>query len=234
MKHRRGFTLLEVLLAISVLSIMGLMVFGSFRNLVDATVAVEEAFGERQLSEQLLTRIEESLRSAVYFDSDPRRYTFLYEKGTGSPPDDKLSWVTRSTALLPPELADRGGLNRIELSIQEVDGEQGLAIRATSSLLDPESDEAENAEPWLISRHVKGLETFFYDLTEQDWVDEWERDNQLPVFIALHVHLRGEERGAEMQVHTLGIEIPVGKVSRETRRGRRRSNESGGQPEEER
>lgn len=225
MKTRHGFTLLEILLAISILAIMGLMVFGSFRSLVDTTQAAENALDKLHLSDSVLSQIDEALHSAVFFDSDPGRYTFLYKKGTGKPPGDTLSWVTRSKAFLPAEYPTREGLNRIELSVREVDGETGLAVRAYSSLRDPQSDEAEDVEPWMISKSVKGLELFFYDIGEQDWVDDWERNNQLPVTLALKLYVEGDGPDAEMRVHTLAVEIPVGKMSRETRRGRRQTQD---------
>ncbi len=226
MKNKQGFTLLEVLLAMSLLSIMAVMIFGSFRAVLDATTTAENALDELHLSDNILSQIEETLLSAVFFDSDPTRYTFLYEKGTGKPPNDLLSWVTRSKAFLPSDYPTREGLNRIELSVQDVDGEEGLAVRAYSSLLDPESPEAEAVEPWLISKRVKGLELYFYDLTEQDWVDEWERNNQLPVTLALKLYVESDQPDSDLNVYTLKVDIPVGKLSRETRRGRRRTRES--------
>lgn len=225
MKTRQGFTLLEILLALSILSIMGLMIFGSFRALVDATTRAEHALDDLHLSETLLSQITDSLNAAVFFDSKPERYTFLYEKGSGKPADDTFSWVTRSKAFLPPDHPTREGLNRIELSVQEVKGESGLTVRAYSSLLDPESEEAEEVEPVLISDRVKGLELHFYDPGEEDWVDDWERNNQLPVTLSLSLYLQPKDPGAKVQKHTRRIDIPVGPLSRQTRRGQRRRSE---------
>jgi general secretion pathway protein J len=226
MNTRRGFTLLEILLAMSILSLMGLMVFGSFRALMDTTTRAEHALDDLHLSETLLAQITESLHAAVFFDSDPARYSFLYEKGTGTPLDDTFSWVTRSKAFLPPDFPTREGLNRIELSVQEADGENGLTMRAYSSLLDPESDEAEAVEPRLISKAVKGLELHFYDPGESDWVDDWERNNQLPVTLTLSLYVQADDPEAQMQKHTRRIDIPLGPLSRQSRRGQRqRSSE---------
>lgn len=229
MNPRRAFTLLEVLLAMTLLGIMGIMVFGTLRTLVDATTRAEETLDELHLSETVLDQLGESLRSAAYFDSDPRRYTFLYEKGTGNPPDDRFSWVTRSTAFLPSTYPTRDGLNRVEIGIGNIDGETGLAVRAFSSLLDREGPEAEDVTPWLVTRRVKGIEVKIYDLNQNEWVDDWERDNQLPVTLSLTLYVQEDgSRTGRLQTYTRRIDIPVGPVSRETRRGRRRTQD---QPE---
>jgi prepilin-type N-terminal cleavage/methylation domain-containing protein len=225
MKQRQGFSLLEILLAMSILSVMGIMVFGTLRSLVDATTRAEEALDSLHLSETVLNQLSESLRSAAYYDSDPRRYTFLYEKGTGSPPNDRFSWVTHSTAFLPSTFPTREGLNRIEISIEDIDGETGLAVRAFSSLLDLESPEADDVTPWMVTTRVKGLELKIYDLNRNEWVEDWERDNQLPVTLSLTLYVQPKDPQAALQSHTRRIDIPVGKVSRETRRGRRRTQE---------
>lgn len=226
MNSRRGFSLLEVLFAMTILSVMGIMVFGTLRTLVDATTRAEEALDELHLSETVLDQLSESLRSAAYFDSDPRRYTFLYEKGTGNPPNDTFSWVTRSTAFLPSTYPTRGSLNRLEISIETIDGETGLAVRAFSSLLDREGPEAEDVAPWLLTQRVKGLELKVYDLNRNEWVDDWERDNQLPVTLSLTLYVQPDEsRTGRLRKYTRRIDIPVGPLSRETRRGRRRTQD---------
>ncbi|WFB35721.1 type II secretion system protein [Kiritimatiellota bacterium B12222] len=225
MKRRSGFTLLEVLLAMSILSIMGLMVFGSFRSLVDTTTRAENALDKLHLSDTLMNQIEDSLRAAVFSADHPEIYSFLYEKGTGNPQDDTFSWVTSSTAFLPADTPALTGLNRIELSIQDVDGETGLAVRAFSSLLDPESNEAEDVEPWLISDQVTGMHLNFYDPSEQTWEEEWERTNQLPTTLALTLSFASEDPIEPDLVRVRRIDIPVGKLSRDSRRGRRPQTE---------
>jgi len=225
MKKLKGFTLLEILLAIAILGLMGLMVFGSFQSLVSATQRAESAMDDLHVSEYLLDQISEALRSAAYFGTSPRLYQFLYEEGTGTPPNDTISWVTTSKSFLPASYPTRNGLNRIELSVQDVDGETGLAVRAYSSLLDPESDEAEDVEPWIITHKVKGLEFYFYDIGEEKWVEDWERDNQLPISLSFTLYIQPEDPDAKLQSFTRRVDIPVGKLSRDTRRGKRQVEE---------
>ena len=220
-KQRSAFTLVEVLLAMAVLGVLAFLAVGSLEALVDSTAYADEALESLHQGETVMDRIVSSLRSASYFDSRPGLYAFEHESEPGSPPRDIASWVTSTMALLPPNYPTREGLNRIFLSIEEIDGETGLAVSAYPYLVDPEEDDVDEVEPWLISSRVNGLRFRFYDLTENDWVDEWERDNQIPVFVEVTLELAPMEENGDAVILTRRVDIPVGKVSRSTRRGRR-------------
>jgi len=219
--HRQAFTLLEVLLAVSILGIMSLMIFGSFRSLVESTTQAEQALDRLHQGEEVLDQLVRSLRSAAWFDSQPTLYAFQHEKGTGDPPDDMASWVSSTMAFLPPNYPTREGLNRIFLGIEEIDGETGLAVSAYPYMLSPDDEEVEEVEPWLISPRIKGFSLRYYDLTEEDWVDEWERDNQLPTTVEVTLYLEPLEPGGDWRKRVRRVDIPVGAISRATRRGGR-------------
>ncbi len=224
--RRRGFTLLEILLALSILSIMSVMIFGSFRSIVDSVTATENAMESLHHGEIVFEQLVSSMRSAAYFDSNPGAFTFLHEPGPGTPPDDMLSWVTGTMAFLPPRYPTRQGLNRIFLSIEEIDGQRGLAVSAYPHLLNPEDDQVEKIEPWMISPRVKGLRARFYDMRTDEWVDEWEDERQIPQILEITLYLEPlEERGPFREI-VRRIDIPVARLSREVRRGRRQVGES--------
>lgn len=218
---RRGFTLLEVLLSLLILSIMSLMVFGSFRSIVETTAHAEEVIHSLHHGEVVMEQLVNSLRSASFFDSNPGLFTFQHEPGTGNPPEDMLSWVTGSMSLLPPRYPTLQGLNRIFLSIEEIDGVRGLAVSAYPHLVDPEDLLVEEVTPWIISPRVEGLRVRFYNATLGEWEDEWEDERQIPQFLELTLFLEPfEERGPYREL-VRRVDIPVGRISRETRRGRR-------------
>ncbi|MCC5844781.1 MAG: prepilin-type N-terminal cleavage/methylation domain-containing protein [Verrucomicrobia bacterium] len=224
--RRRGFTLLEILLALSILSIISVMIFGSFRSIVESVTATEEAMESLHHGEIVFEQLVSSMRSAAYFDSNPEAFTFLHEPGLGNPPDDMLSWVTGTMAFLPPRYPTRQGLNRIFLSIEDIDGQRGLAVSAYPHLLNPEDDQVEEIEPWMISPRVKGLRARFYDMRTEEWVDEWEDERQIPQILEITLFMEPlEERGPLREI-VRRIDIPVARLSREVRRGRRAVGES--------
>lgn len=227
---RRGFTLLEILLALSILAIMSVMIFGSFRSIVESVAATEEAMESLHHAEIVFEQLVSSLRSASFFDSNPSAFTFLHEPGTGTPPEDMLSWVTGSMAFLPPRYPTLQGLNRIFLSIEDIDGQRGLAVSAFPHLKSLEDDRVDQIEPWMISPRVKGLRARFYDMRTDEWMEEWEDERQIPQVIELTLFLEPLEERGPLRELVRRVDIPVARLSREVRRGRRPQGESAAEP----
>lgn len=211
-----GFTLLEVILSISILSIMGLMMFGSFSSMVDATTRAEDVMDELHVVEALTHRIGDSMRAATWYDSNPGRYEFRHEVGASTTDADIISWVTTQ----PPFRTDGlEGLVRVELTIEEVDGEDALVQRTWSSLWSENAPEIEDIEPVLITQRVKGLKVWSYDRQEQDWVDEWQRRRELPPSVILVLTLEPEEPGEPDREVTYRVDLPMAALSRATKKG---------------
>jgi len=222
--------LLEILLALVVLSIMGVMVFGGFRNIVEATTHGEEAMESLHHGEIIMEQLVSSLRSAAFYENNPRRYGLLHEDGSGSPPDDVVSWVSSTMAFIPPRYPTQQGLHRIYLSMEEEDGQKGLAVSAYPHLLDPEDPDVEEVKPWIVSTRVKGLDIRFYDDAKEDWVDEWERERQLPQSVEVVLWMEPLVKGGKPRKLIRRVDIPVGRYSRATRRGQRPPQVGTGNP----
>lgn len=223
--HLKGYSLLEMMLAMSVLGIMGLMVFGSFQSLVDATTRAERVLDKLYISETIMNQIEHSLKTAAFDGREQGKYEFLHENKDGEHPRDTFSWVSPAAIFLPSTFPTRGGLNRIELTVDLDQG--GLTARAFSSLYDLESPEVEDAESWLVSRQIIGIDLSFYDVNAQDWTEDWERDNQLPVSLILTLYMKTDASDSHaVQSFQRRIDIPAGEISRNIRRGERTVEES--------
>lgn len=216
---RHGFTLLEVLLAVAILSLIGTLIFSSFQNITNASVQIEDSMNSLHHGEIILEQLVTSLRSSVFFEQNADKYGYIHEDDDTQ---DLLSWVSGTMAFIPPRFPTQQGLHRIYLSVDEIDGVEGLYVAAYPHLVDPENDdEVEKVDPWLVSSKVRGIDFRFYNVNEQDWDDEWERKNQLPQFIELSLYLENDDPEEEDIKLMRSIHVPLGKLSRDTRRGRR-------------
>ena len=224
-----GFTLLEVLLALSILAIMGLMMFGSFRSMVVATTRAEDAMDELHVVEALTNRIGDSLRTAAFYDSKPKRYEFRHEVAVSTSDADSISWVTTHPPFRTEGLE---GLIRVELTVEEVDGEDALVQRTWSSLWGENAPEIEDIEPVVITHSVKGLKVWCYDRQEDDWVDEWQRKRELPPSVILVLTIESEEEGEPDREVATQINLPMAALSRATKRGKGSKNTSKSQKEQ--
>lgn len=220
--QKRGFTLLEILLAMGILGVMSLMIFGSFYSIMTATREAENALDEVHLSSTLLSQVSTSLRSSVFDGSQPENFEFFHEDADRDYPADIISWVTPSSLLLPADYPTPGTATRIELTIAEVDGETGLAVRAYSSAWKRDDPDAEDVEPQLISTLVKGLDVVMYDVSENDWVEEWERSRQVPAAVIITLTIQNPNDERDMITVRKLVNIPIAKLSRAQRRGERR------------
>ena len=218
-----GFTLLEVLLALSVLGIMGVMIFGTFRSLVDSTTRAENAMEDVHVVEALTNRIGDSLMAAAWYDSDPTLYAFRHEPATATSDADTISWVTTRPPFRKEGLE---GLVRAELTVEEVDGEDALVLRSWSAYWEEDAEEIEEVEPVVITRSVKAFKVWCYDPQEKDWVEEWQRPRQLPPSVALVLTLIPEEPGDPVREVVKRVDLPMATVSRATKRGQRKKQDS--------
>ena len=231
LRRREGFTLIEMLVSLTILASAMAIVALSFTNIIQA-----KTFGQKQLNslhhgDFCMEQIEAALKSAAYFTHTPEKFAFTLDDDEDKYPADIISFVTYSTAFMPEVNADgedirhlKYGLHRIELSIQENDDddEPALAVRAVQHMIDTDDEDfdIDEIEPWIVSKKVKGLNVRVYDEFEDEWKDEWEYEKALPHFVEVTIYLDPPEnkRGADHMEMKRLIEIPVGIYARQQKK----------------
>lgn len=186
---RRGFTLLELLVALAILVTAFTIIWSTFTAGVTAwqrgTVMLDELRHADFVAEQLVS----ALRSSAYFPNNPTRYGFRLKTGSLGYPADRISWVTSSSAFMPPDSPWRHSLHRLVFSIENSDrGEPAVAIRALSHLTDEEETDEMDVTPWFVSSEVKGFRCRFYDFEEERWSSNWEDTNSLPSLLEITLY----------------------------------------------
>jgi type II secretion system protein J len=167
-RRSKGFTLIEVLIALSILAMIFGLLYGtlsSTQRLASATEGDSEIYRQAQIA---LSRMSSEL-SMVYWTRSPiTQGSFIgedlsrFDERRESRPADSLSFL----ALSHPRLArnaPEGDLVRVSYLL---DGD--LLVRQA------ELPEGGQATRIVLAEGVAGLNFRYYDPRAKDWVDRWE------------------------------------------------------------
>lgn len=177
----RGFTLVEVLVAILIFSIIVTTVFASHRSVFVSAPIIENNIDLYELAGTCLGRIALDLRSIYIttpplyrkpeFDADPDPYRVVGSgEGGGSTP--RLQFA--SLAHLPMEQSRREGVAQI--AYYEIPaGEDLFELRRTDNLYPYPSFEAQDRDP-VLCEGIKRLEISYLDQEGNDY-EYWDSES---------------------------------------------------------
>jgi general secretion pathway protein J len=185
MRSHRGFTLVELLVALSVSALLTTLVYGVIVLGQRSAQAVSDRASE---SEQMLIGwqfIDAAVAQAqpVSDPNDPDNPIGF--AGT----QDRLSFVADQPAYLGP-----GGLTRLTLERRDRDGVDALVLLRERFTSNPDEQPGEPLEATL----VEDLESFrlsYFGSPEEDqpasWVSDWNGRDTLPGLVEIHVKPSG-------------------------------------------
>jgi len=210
---RSGFTLLELMVAMVILTIAMSIAFQAFSGTIRGWKRGTEVVEGIKHGDFAMTQLANALNSTIYFFNPRKSYAFKIEKGTDSGlPTDTISFVTASSAFMPKGSPLQHGPHRLKLFIDDDnEGNPALFSIAFPAIADEEEAEDEyDAEPHLVSRAVQGLEILIYDEELEDWsTDDWEKENAIPERVMMTVYVASEDENEEPIAFTRVLEIPV-------------------------
>lgn len=177
----RGFTLIEVMVALFLLGLVVAAVYSSWIAIVRGSKVGLEAAAEVQRSRIAMRTMEEALTSTRMYVADAEYYGFEAENGTKA----YLSFVANLSQSFP-----RSGkfgdftVRRVTFGLEQgPDSEPELVLRQFPILMEPDIDEREH--PIILAQHVKKFELGFWDIRSGDWIDEWTETNQVPPMVRI-------------------------------------------------
>ena len=239
-----GFTLLELLLALSIFTLVAGMAAGSFWSITRTWNRANDLLENLHYGEFAMDQLVAALRGAAWFSSKPEAFGFWLDDsgGTSDRAANEISWVTSGTAFLPPDSPLKDGLHRLSVTVESSrGGGRGLAVRAWPHMA--EDTDGKDVEPWIVVPDVRGFGCEWYDFEEDGWSQDWEETNSLPK--VLRVTLTMEPRGKDGDPLRLQriVELEVapdlpgeenrdrttqGKLDREARAGAQEESEGSG------
>jgi len=186
---RSAFTLVEIMVAIGILSLVLAAIYSSWTAILRASKTGLDAAASAQRARITIRMLEDSLASAQSFAANLPLYYFEAENGD-SP---VLSFVARLSKSFPRS-GKFGDLDvrRLTFTLESApDGSRQLVLRQNPLVMDLDTDEKEH--PIVLAKNVKGFEMQFWDSNKNppELVDEWKevKTNQLPRMVVVTLKL---------------------------------------------
>jgi len=187
--HRRlGFTLIEMMMAITIFSIIMAAIYSTFTLIVHAKQVGERAAAESQRARIAIHNIEDSLISVQSFQASMKYYSFVAQSG-----DTPILSYAAKVPLDFPRNSRFNGLNLRRLTFTlEGGGDAGrkLVLRQNPILMDMDGDE--NTHPLVLAYNVEKFNVECWDKQQSEWVDEWDNTNSIPGLVRLTLRLGGK------------------------------------------
>lgn len=202
-----GFTLLELLLAIAVFSMIVTAIYASWTAVLRASRAGVEAAAESQRARLAARSIETALGSAVLFLGN--RYLYHFEADTSSE-FAALSFVARLPRAFPGSgyFGDQV-VRRVAFVVEPGrDGTNELRLIQFPILSGEVADD--ELHRLVLARDVSLFMLEFSDGRSGEWLEEWEDTNNLPrlVRFALAFGKRNDGSGAPKELVVRSVLLP--------------------------
>ncbi len=184
----RGFTLLEMLIGLSLLGVLLILVYAALSVGVRAWDS-----GDRRVAEASHQRIVQAFLRRELAQVFPVRWRGIAEPKIAF--EGGKSSVRFVTTLNLGAGAKEGGLQWGELYVADDEDEGGVRQRAVFIKREPFDLRAKDweglgdAKPVRLVRHVKDIELSYFgaetDIAEPKWGDEWKNPQRLPLLIKI-------------------------------------------------
>jgi general secretion pathway protein J len=189
----RGFTLIEVLIAIAIVAAMAAMTAGAFRGIDRAAEIVREQDERLSAARVALTRMAHELEMAFlseHYDHARFRDRPTFFRGR----EDELLFSTMAHERLYRDAkeSDQAMIEYQAEAVPDGGGDQGL-FRREKARIDDEPERGGRKD--LVADHVAALRLRYWDAKRKEWVKEWntrstERANELPVRVRIELDLK--------------------------------------------
>jgi prepilin-type N-terminal cleavage/methylation domain-containing protein len=176
----RAFTILEIMLAIAIFSMVIAAIYSSWSAILRASKVGAAAAEELQRSRIAARTLQDALTCSVMFSGNPLLYSF--EAVSGGDFAD-LSFVAR----VPPSFPGSGYfgdqvVRRVRFSVEKADNGLNQLLLTQVPLLQTNRDDLRDYSI-VLARQVSVFTMEFWDARVNKWTDEWVRTNELPKLV---------------------------------------------------
>jgi general secretion pathway protein J len=215
---KRGFTLLEIILAVSVLALVGTMIYGGFAQTALNKARVEADVEHSRVIHMALERMVRELTMAfVSTHVNPSldlRVVDTVFIGEDNGTDDRIDFTSFSHRRLYRN-ARESDQNEISYFVTEHPDEPGVLVLARREQNRIDDDARRGGKSQILVENVEEFNVEYFDPLLTDWVQTWNTEdvlaqpNRLPTQVRIRLAVKDPRRRGETQAFGTRVMIPL-------------------------
>lgn len=220
---RQAFTLVEILVALTLLGLLTAMLFSSFNAVVRSWDIGRASIDATGHADYIMEQLTAAIRSAYYPGSGEKYGLIFTDDGEGDSARDTIEWSKVGPALIGEDAEFAEVPHRVRVSITDPQGDVpgGFAVRAwRQDFQQDDFDIEEQPVDLVISPKVIAFNCRMLDPDqartaddEINWIDEWTKTNTLPTALEVTLWMRPADDDEDPIESKRIIELPMGALS---------------------
>ena len=215
---KRGFTLLEVILAVTVLALIGTMIYGGFTQTALNKARVEEDVDHSRIVHMALERMVRELTMAFVsthvnpsLDLRVSNTAFI---GTNNGREDRIDFTSFSHRRLYRN-ARESDQNEISYFVTEHPEDPDIMVLARREQNRIDDDPRKGGKSQILVEHVEELNLEYFDPLLSEWVDSWDtvntlgQPNRLPTQVRIRLSVTDPRRSGKIETFGTRVAIPL-------------------------
>jgi len=203
-RPNRGFTLVELLVAIVVLSLISVLIYNAFASMKRTREGIERVDDRYREGRLAMTRMTRELQSAYISLHAPINQSLLIQRtafiGTSGTPADRLDFNSFSNRRMDKNshISDQCELSYFGSSNPDLSGVTDLARRFSTTL---DMDPKKGGRVEVLATDIDLFDLQYLDPLSGNWVDTWDTTQsvtgqpaRLPVQVRIVLVLNGGSR----------------------------------------
>jgi len=215
---KRGFTLLEIILAVTVLSLVGTMIYGGFSQTALNKARVEEDVDRSRVVHMALERMVRELSMAfvsTHVNPSPDLrvvQTAFIGKDNGK--DDRIDFTSFSHRRLYRD-AHESDQNEISYFVTEHPDDSRISVLARREQNRIDGDPRRGGKSQILVEDVEEFNLEYFDPLLSDWVQTWNtldilaQPNRLPTQVRIRLTVKDPRRRGATQTFGTRVTIPL-------------------------
>lgn len=176
---RRGFTLLEVMIAVGVIALITTSIYGFLKSTLVGIRVVSEANDDRQSVVALVKVVEAELQDLPLrvngaIQGVPHKFDNLEA--------DELQWYCRGGNGLFTKAAEGEWYSNLTIQRDKTTHELEIGIRRR-----PIDAKESDYKWWPLLRHVSALEVRYWDRRLNSWIERWTPQDARPGLVRIRI-----------------------------------------------